>query len=143
MQVGFFDNLRVKQVGCGANFTVALCANEKVYSFGSGAYGVLGLGHGPSSAEPKLIEALRNENVLSIAVGWSHSLALSTEGRVFEWGSPYKDICAKVPTIPTPTLVSELEGVFVAEIAAGNYHSLALERQGRSTVWSWGGNGFG
>jgi alpha-tubulin suppressor-like RCC1 family protein len=33
----------VDMVGCGSNFTVVLGKNEKVYTFGNGAFGVLGL----------------------------------------------------------------------------------------------------
>src|SRR5687768_58716 len=67
---------------------------------------------------------------LSLAAGGTHSLALTSDGRVFEWG-------ARGGLTPVP--VFGLENVIA--VAAGEQHALALRRDG--TVWTWGENGSG
>ena len=46
------DNCRVVQVACGAAHTVALAEDSKVYAWGWGNYGQLGLGCTP--LQPRL-----------------------------------------------------------------------------------------
>jgi alpha-tubulin suppressor-like RCC1 family protein len=70
-------------------------------------------------------------NVMAIAAGDYHSLALTTEGRVVQWPCFYG-------TDQTP-MPSDLGNVVA--IAAGVYHSLALTAEGRVVVW--GNNGWG
>ena len=64
-------------------------------------------------------------NVVSVAGGTAHSLALKADGTVVAWG----DNSHGQSTVPTG-----LTGVMA--IAAGAYHSLALTTAG--TVVAWG-----
>ena len=69
-------------------------------------------------------------NVVAIAGGGAHSLALQNNGTVVAWGN--NDFGqTNVP----PGLSN------VVAIAGGSYHSLALQNNG--TVVAWGDNGFG
>ncbi len=68
-------------------------------------------------------------NVVAIAAGYSHSLALDSDGTVVGWGY---DFYATPPTNLAP----------VVAIAAGReHHSLALQSDG--TVVGWGNNYYG
>jgi hypothetical protein len=68
-------------------------------------------------------------DVVAIAAGDYHNLALKRDGTVVAWGGNYGQ-------------ASVLAGLSdVTAIAAGTYHNLALKRDG--TVVAWGGNGFG
>jgi alpha-tubulin suppressor-like RCC1 family protein len=67
------------------------------------------------------------DNVVAIAAGDSHSLALKTNGTVVAWGADSAGQC-DVPV--------NLDNVVA--IAAGDSHSLALKNDG--TVVAWGGN---
>jgi E3 ubiquitin-protein ligase HERC4 len=63
------------QVACGAQHTVALTRNGKVYTFGANSFGELGIGHrsAPLNA-PQQVKELNN--VQSIAAGNGHTLAI-------------------------------------------------------------------
>ena len=63
-------------------------------------------------------------NVVAIAAGESHSLALTAEGRVVAWGGNYYG------QTNVPSGLSN-----VVAIAAGWYHSLALTAEGRVVAW--------
>jgi alpha-tubulin suppressor-like RCC1 family protein len=80
--------------------------------------------------------------VKDITVGPTHALALTTEGRVWEWGL-YQDNSnsnGKVNEyIPYPRLVP---GVTKAvSMAAGAFHSLVADADGN--VWQWGSSCYG
>jgi hypothetical protein len=66
-------------------------------------------------------------NVVAIAAGAWHNLALRADGTVLAWGYDFYGQC-DVP----PGLTDALA------IAAGGYHNLALRANG--TVWAWGYN---
>jgi hypothetical protein len=69
-------------------------------------------------------------NVVAIAAGENHSLALTAEGRVIGWGSNGDG---------QTTIPSGLSNVVA--IAAGGSHSLALTAEG--WVFAWGANDYG
>jgi len=68
-------------------------------------------------------------SVKAIAAGGDRSLALTSDGTVWEWGAKQS----------TPVRVTGLTGV--VRIAAGDQHSLAVKGDG--TVWAWGQNTSG
>jgi alpha-tubulin suppressor-like RCC1 family protein len=69
-------------------------------------------------------------NVMAIAAGAWHSLALQSNGTVVAWGLDDRGQCDWPPGLSN-----------VAAIAAGDYHSLALQADG--TVVGWGDNTYG
>ena len=113
-----------------------------MYSFGSGANGVLGHDNYRSFTEPTYVAGLQEENVSKIVAGWSHVLAMTSNGRVFTWGNAFHEIDEKLPDLRIPTLVQGLEEAKISDIACGNYHNLALD-SATDAVFTWGGNGYG
>ena len=69
-------------------------------------------------------------NVIAIAVGAWHNLALRPDGTVLAWGDDLDGQC-ETPTVLTDALA----------IAAGGYHSLAIRANG--TALGWGNNYYG
>src|SRR5204862_1978516 len=69
-------------------------------------------------------------NVMAIAAGFEHSMALLSNGTLRTWGN--NDFGQRVPPFPLRNLVA---------IAEGKYHRLALRNDGR--VFAWGKNTFG
>jgi len=80
-------------------------------------------------------------DLVSIAAGSAHNLALKNDGTILAWGSNYKGILGDSTTInrTTPVKVKGLNNVIA--IDAGSYHSLALRKDG--SVWTWGYNSRG
>ena len=73
---------------------------------------------------------LQATNMLAVAAGAWHNLALRSDGRLLAWGDNSYGQC---------NLPAAAQGA--AAIAAGGYHSLAVRADG--TVLAWGGNDFG
>jgi len=82
-----------KQIVCVAaaeNHTVCASADGNVYSWGSDRFGQLGLSSnlpGGCRLAPNKVETLRRVQVVGVAAGASHTVALTSDGEVFTWGS--------------------------------------------------------
>jgi alpha-tubulin suppressor-like RCC1 family protein len=69
-------------------------------------------------------------NVVAIAAGFRHNLAVKSDGTVFPWGYNEFGQCTVPPGLSN-----------VVDVAAGTYHSLALVKNGTVVAWghgSWG-----
>lgn len=79
-------------------------------------------------------------DVVDVAPGWSHALALTKGGRVWAWGNNRYGALGREPKqegFEPPAVVPDLSGV-IAIAAAGDV-SIAVKHDG--TVWVWGANG--
>ena len=99
------------------------------------------LGDGYHAAANSPVEVATLTNVVNVAAGARHSLALTADGFVYAWGdgSAGRLGLGSTTSVSVPTLVPELTGI--AAIAAGTYHSLALTATGQ--VYAWGANDYG
>jgi alpha-tubulin suppressor-like RCC1 family protein len=77
----------------------------------------------------------------TLSAGASHSLAVTSDGRVYAWGSNGSNQLGDgtSTTRTVPTLLPSLSGITM--VAAGDSHSLAATHDGR--VYAWGSNGSG
>jgi hypothetical protein len=146
-QVGGLSN--VVAIAAGGAFSLALRSDGTVWVWGNNYYGELGnltftITAPYGIATPTQISGL--SNVVAIATGSAHILALKSDGTVWAWGhNGYGELGNRTFTgspnygIAIPRQVIGLS--HVGAIAAGNGHSLALRSDG--TVWAWGQNELG
>jgi len=99
------------------------------------------LGNGTTNNSSTPLQVPNLSQVVALAAGYGHSLALRSDGTVWAWGdNSYGQLGNGTTTnSSTPVQVSGLSGIVA--ISAGGYHSLALRSDG--TVWAWGENSFG
>jgi len=57
----------------------------KVMSFGGGEHGQLGHGDKVNKLKPTLVQALEDISVTYITCGWSHTVALTSDGTLYSW----------------------------------------------------------
>eukprot|EP01035_Chromulina_nebulosa_P018786 gene18786-24553_t len=143
----------IVSIQCGASHSLALTGSGSVYTWGKNTQGQCGVSHTDDVLKPKMIRTLPfNYHVITqLAAGWEHSLALTEDGKVFSWGSGYKD--GRRSVVPpvlglgyneirhTPNEITSLLGIPVAKIASGWDHCLALDRLGKVLSWGSGQNG--
>ncbi|KAM9328216.1 alsin [Pholidichthys leucotaenia] len=99
----------------------------EVWSWGHGEHGQLGHGDGLARLQPLCIKSLNSKEVVRVAAGGHHSLALTAQSQVFSWGS---NSCGQLGHMESPSTVPRLaklsEGIRVWDASAGDRHTLLL-----------------
>ncbi|KAI4466478.1 regulator of chromosome condensation (rcc1) repeat [Holotrichia oblita] len=130
----------IESVACGQNHTIALRSDGTVYAWGDNRYGQLGVDPAkPNSFVP--IQVFRDESIASVHSGWTHSAALTKNGRVMVWGrNSYGQLgCQKKQVSHKAELIPDLEDV--AQLSLGSEHNLAVTGDGRLFSWGWNEHG--
>jgi alpha-tubulin suppressor-like RCC1 family protein len=133
----------------GFHHVIAITNENKVYIWGFNNSGQLGDGTYDDCFVPQLLNELKDENITTVCCGDWHSLALTSNGKVYAWGSnKFGQIGNERDNEYQlkPIKIEKFEEKTVVAISCGHYHSLALTENGR--VYSWGDNerkqlGFG
>ncbi|XP_051823686.1 probable E3 ubiquitin-protein ligase HERC6 [Antechinus flavipes] len=129
-------------VSCGKEHSLAICKTGRIYSWGSGSRGQLGIKEFKDQCSiPKNIEALSREKIIQVSCGHYHSIALTQDSKVFSWGdNDYGQLGLgkNFPSQASPQRVKSLDGIPLAQVAAGGSHSFALSLSG--TSYGWGRN---
>ncbi|KAJ7320653.1 hypothetical protein JRQ81_020164 [Phrynocephalus forsythii] len=133
---------RVTKVACGGGHTLAL-AEGKVYTFGLGQYGQLGLGTFIfETSEPKMVDHLENHKICNIASGENHAAVVTASGLLYTFGDGrhgklglgeenYTNhfdlgLCENYTNRFVPTLCSNFLQYTVHSIACGGCHMLVF-----------------
>uniref|UniRef100_A0A3B3ZMZ5 PH domain-containing protein n=1 Tax=Periophthalmus magnuspinnatus TaxID=409849 RepID=A0A3B3ZMZ5_9GOBI len=103
------------------------CLDTEVWSWGRGSEGQLGQGDQLARLQPLCIKPLTGEEVIKVAAGSHHSLAITANCQVYSWGS---NMCGQLGHINSPVTVPKQaklsEGIRVWDVSAGQSHSLLL-----------------
>jgi alpha-tubulin suppressor-like RCC1 family protein len=78
--------LQIADIKCGGEHTVILSNMGRVYTFGHGWTGQLGLGNSRNYDRPIIVKSLLNKKIVQIAAGWSHTLVLTYSGNLYAAG---------------------------------------------------------
>jgi alpha-tubulin suppressor-like RCC1 family protein len=136
----------VMAVSAGEFHSLALKSDGTVLAWGDNSFGQLGTGAtGGPNGTPALVKGVDGvgvlQNVVAIASGQNHNLALRSDGSVVAWGQNASgqigiNTLGGVQTTPVPVRVTRGFLDRATAISAGSFHSLALRSDG--TVMAWG-----
>lgn len=139
-----FKDIIWQDVACGWAFTILLATTGKVYGIGTSNWNELA---GPSTQGKMLtsIDTTQLDNIVTVACGWRHAVALDAQGRVYGWGWG-KHGQLGPPTIP-PKDKKDIRSVQqidmpqpIVHIACGHVHTLLQGQDG--TVYGLGSNKY-
>ncbi len=148
--LGVLSGRTVVAIAAGNSHSLALCSDGTVAAWGLNTNGQLGNSSNSASNVPVAVttvsSALSGKNVIAIAAGANHSLALCSDGTVAAWGLNGNGQLGIGGTVSQnkPFAVSTagvLNGKFVTMIAGGGSHSIALCSDGTTTAWGWNTSG--
>ncbi|CAG5933897.1 unnamed protein product [Menidia menidia] len=99
----------------------------EVWSWGRGQHGQLGHGDNLDRQQPLCIKSLNGKEVVRVAAGADHSVALTAQSQMFSWG---RNSSGQLGHMETPSTVPRLaklsEGIRVWDASAGQSHTLLL-----------------
>ncbi|WP_428738813.1 hypothetical protein [Sulfurimonas sp.] len=133
------------------NYSLALDTEGNLWSWGYNKYGELGrgdvddncslTGSSPCSKSPALVDIT---DVRMVTAGYSHVLALKSDGTLWAWGTNSDGELGNTDantTQNTPVQVDINESINIVQISAGSDFSMVLDDQGG--LWGWGKNNYG
>ena len=136
-------------VAAGGTHSLALLVDGTVWAWGANDVGQLGNGTTDATTHPNPAQVPGLVNIVSIAAGENHSVALASDGTIYVWGANDQQQsggpCGGGANTPAPTHMlascggSALSGV--TAIAAGRDFNLALLNDAH--VIAWGDNTYG
>ncbi|KAL5013415.1 hypothetical protein ScPMuIL_007685 [Solemya velum] len=128
-------------VQCGQYHTMALSVEAELYSWGWGVHGQLGHGNIDDCLVPTRVTTLSDKQIISVAVGYCHSVALSSQGSVWTFGSGFWGQLGlgDHDKRSLPTQIESLTEKIVT-IATKSFHSVAVSSDNH--VYTWGCNPY-
>ncbi|ETV70836.1 hypothetical protein, variant [Aphanomyces astaci] len=140
-------NANVSKLSLGTTHSAAVDATGRVYTWGFGEKGELGLGDNIKEVDvPTWVEHLDGVHVVDVSCAVHHTAALDNKGRLFTWGyggtSMSDSALGLGPSdgqnVTLPTLVETFidDGVRVQAVDCGDSHTVALSADGE--IWTWG-----
>ncbi|KAF9143929.1 hypothetical protein BGX30_014318 [Mortierella sp. GBA39] len=139
MPVEGLDDVKVVRVACSDSLTVALTDLGHVYTWGTfrSAEGILG--HSKETEvqnNPTRVAGL--EDIVDIATGTDHVLALDNTGLIYSWGNGQqmqlgrRIVARRMLNGLTPESVGAKN---MTKVGAGSYHSFAIDKDGKASAW--------
>lgn len=137
------------QIGISGEGVAEPPVTADIYAWGAGFLGQLGDGartNRLSAVEVVKTGALLGKSITGISGGEFHTVAKSSDGRVYAWGANFSgqlgDGSLLTSDVPVATTMSgALAGKTVSAVAAGGGRSCALTSEGRVYAWGFGGGG--
>ena len=124
-------------VSAGALYSFAITTTGELWAWGYNANGRTGLNTTVGNTlVPTRVGAA--SNWVSVSAGWNHSLAVTTTGELWAWGSNQygRTGLSSMGNTIVPTRVGTTSNW--DSVSAGLYHSLAITTTGE--LWAWGSN---
>ncbi|XP_015109567.1 secretion-regulating guanine nucleotide exchange factor [Diachasma alloeum] len=137
-------NVRIKDVACGWDSSIALADNGQVYTWGSNCFGQLGRSASEWTSVPDKIDIA--SRVKRIAMGLRHSILLTEDGCLLVAGAGSKFqlgiIDANDETVRQAGAFLSVPGISgINDISCGQYFSTAVGNEG--VIYTWGDNKWG
>ncbi|KAM0963278.1 hypothetical protein ACFX2J_022183 [Malus domestica] len=150
---GPLEGLQVLSVACGTWHSALATSNGKLFTFGDGAFGVLGHGDRESVLYPRDVQLLNGLKTIKVACGVWHTAAIvevmgqsganASSRKLFTWGDGDKHCLGhgSKETYLLPTCVSSLIDYNFHQLACGHTMTIALTTSGH--VFTMGGTAYG
>ena len=141
--ISFFDDKDISIISAGGLHNLALSSSGILYSWGCNDEKALGHDAPEWCIGVVNLPLLPSEKIVSITCGDSISAAVTSEGRVYSWGT-FRDSQGVLGFSPsntqlqvTPVLL-DTNHMRVVDIAAGANHLVAIAGEARDVLISWG-----
>lgn len=140
--------VRCADVSLGDQHSVFRTEDGEVLTCGDGSFGRLGTGDTANVETPMVVTELMDHTITQVAAGHSHTLALSSSGKVFSWGKNDKGQVGENDAFdvnsmePYPLQIDmAVDGKETSDkpvfVSAGHKRSAVVTSEGNCYVWGW------
>ncbi|MBA0799453.1 hypothetical protein Gohar_009970, partial [Gossypium harknessii] len=153
-KVSTLNEEKMNIVACGWRHTISVSVIGGLYTYGWSKYGQLGHGDFEDHLVPYKVEALANSSIKQISGGWRHTMALTSDGKLYGWGwnkfgqvgvGDNTDICSpvqvKFPNDQAHSCYCCFQILKVVQVSCGWRHTLAITEEQNIFSWGRGTNG--
>jgi hypothetical protein len=138
-------DVRANFVSCGRNHSVMVTTEGRVFVWGAGSYGRLGLNESPrNQLVPAEIALFQTIPVHSLKCGDFHNLALGHDCSVYAWGYGTEGQTGQGDMfhLKIPRRIEYFDSLQIVRIACGLSWSMAVSRSGTLYGWGYGDGGW-
>jgi E3 ubiquitin-protein ligase HERC4 len=144
--IASLENYNITKISCGFQHSMAINEWGQLFAWGSNSSGQCGHENDSSAIYPmpKLVKSLATKQIVQVACGQFHSLALTNSGELYSFGA---NLLGQLglgfdnEKVVKPTLVKSLAGVPISFLSCGGNHSFVISKSG--AVFGWGKNLYG
>lgn len=149
---GLLSGKRIVNIAAGTTHSLAVDSEGIVYAWGANTSGQLGNNSTTSSLVPIQVDntgVLAGKQIISVAAGNVHSLALDSNGKVYSWGGNLlgqlgdgTNGAGANKLVPVSVVTSGvLNNKVLVRIAAGSNISGAVDSNGSTYTWGFNSTG--
>ncbi|MES2630677.1 MAG: hypothetical protein V4611_01850 [Patescibacteria group bacterium] len=142
------EGKKIIQISAGGYFNLALADDGSMFGWGANWDGELGNGTTDSALSPTQVVTdgtpLEGKKVTKISASDGHSMALTSEGKVYTWGANNYGQLGNNTTDSSVSVVevaasgTPMQNKHIVAINAGDSLSLVLDSEGK--MYTWGNN---
>ena len=131
----------VVQMAAGSNHTLAIKTDGSLWGWGYNNYGQIGNGES-SWVDFQTVPVKIMDDVIQVAAGANHTLAIKTDGSLWAWGYNLYGQLGNGESGSEKKQISPVKIMDgVVQVTAGDNHTLAIKTDG--SLWGWGYNNYG
>ncbi|XP_051217408.1 ultraviolet-B receptor UVR8 [Lolium perenne] len=137
-KVSLVEEEKMVLVACGWRHTITVSSSGSLYTYGWSKYGQLGHGDFEDHLVPHKVDALKDSSTSQISGGWRHTMALTSDGKLYGWGwNKFGQVGAgDIEDHCSPVEINFPDEQKVAQVACGWRHTLAFTE--KKNVFAWG-----
>ncbi|WP_284641837.1 RCC1 domain-containing protein [Paenibacillus silviterrae] len=133
----------ITAIAASQSTAYAIGSDKKLYAWGNGPFGELGYGSVSESATPIIVKDQTDSeltDIIQVAAGSNHALALRSDGKVFAWGANYSGQLGDGTTNSANLAAEVFNGMTWISADSTSPRSFAY---GGGKLYGWGSNGNG
>ena len=139
------NGVKPLKIACGESFSMAICTDGELYTWGDGSYGELGNGSSSYTNYPTPTKVILPNGVKpkQISAGHNFAVTICDDGNSYAWGNngggALGDNTIDDKSVPTKIILPD--NVKLTQVSCGEQYSWAMGNDENLYGWGWNNSG--